>query len=275
MVEPVLMIPRTAIFFACLISAAPLHAASSDVFTTQGGSVKLVTSGLSDAEGKLRGALQIHLEPGWKTYWRDPGATGIPPQIAPVGTGIQGVEILYPAPERFEDSYGDWAGYGKSVTFPVVFHTSATNTAPLIEAEVMLGICQTICIPVQASFTFDASAGAEDQRDAFNVQSAFAALPTEPRADFRVNTAEAMDDDLSLTVQIPVSNTKPELFVTAEGGQITLPDLKESNDGTATFSARVLKAPRPDTLLHYTLVQDGAAVAGTIPFPTNRHSIGD
>ena len=26
--------------------------------------------------------LQIELEPGWKTYWRSPGSSGLPPQFS-------------------------------------------------------------------------------------------------------------------------------------------------------------------------------------------------
>ena len=107
------------------------------------------------------------------------------------------------------------------------------------------------------------------------MQSAFAILPAEPRPDFRLEAAEVRDNELTLSVQIPVGNTKPELFVTVEGGQITMPDLKENNEGTATFIARVVKTPQPDKPLNYTLVQDGAAVAGAIPFPTNQHSAGN
>lgn len=262
------MIPRFALFFAATLAAAPLHAASSEVYKTLGGTVKLVTSGLSDENGRLRGALQIQLEPGWKTYWRDPGATGIPPQIELNGSELKGLEILYPAPQRFPDPYGDWAGYGRSITFPVVFHTPAPNTAPLIEADVMLGLCQTICIPVQASFVFDAAAGAEDQRDAITVQAAFAELPAEARPDFRLSAAELRGDELLLTAQVPSGNIRPELFISAEGGLLILPDLKEQNGDTATFSARVLRAPPPDVPLHFTLVQGGAAVGGNVPFPT-------
>lgn len=269
MSTPISVILRSACFLACLVLAGPLNAASSDLHTTPGGSVKLVTSGLSDAQGRLRGALQIRLEPGWKTYWRDPGSSGIPPQIAVSGRALKGAEVLYPAPQRFADPYGDWAGYGRSVTLPVVFHTALPNTAPLIETEVMLGICQTICIPVQASFVFDASAGTEDHGDAFTVQSAFAALPAAPRPDFRLLAIDLKDSELLLTVQLPAGDRKPELFITAEGGQLTLPDLKEQDDGTAVFTARVVKAPPPGTPLHYTLVLGTIAVGGEVPFPTS------
>lgn len=75
------MIRGLTLFFISLFLALEAQAASSDWHETQGGAVRLVTSGISNDQGYLRGALQIRLEPGWKTYWRDPGKTGIPPQL--------------------------------------------------------------------------------------------------------------------------------------------------------------------------------------------------
>src|SRR5690554_476768 len=148
---------RTILLFPALLALiSPAGAASSDWHETRGGAVRVITSGLSDEAGKLRGALQIRLDPGWKTYWRDPGKTGIPPQIEIRGSELKGTELFFPAPQRFEDPYGDWAGYGQSVTLPVVFETLTPETAPLVEADIFLGICETICVPVQASFLFDA-----------------------------------------------------------------------------------------------------------------------
>lgn len=271
--EPISMIRQTLLFFACLTLTAPAYAASSDMHENPGGSVKLVTSGVSDRHGRLRGALQIQLQPGWKTYWRDPGATGIPPQIEIIGKEIKTVELFYPAPKRFMDSYGDWPGYGKSITLPIIFHTPSPGTAPLVDVEVFLGICKTVCIPVQASFTFDASAGADNQRDAWTVQSAFAALPDEPRPEFRLSRVEAENDTIILHALLPEPEGKVELFLaTSDGGQIALPDLVEQGPDDAIFSARLIARPPPGADLHYTLVQGDVAVSGTILFPEDNQS---
>lgn len=262
------MISRLAFLLTGLLSlSVPALAASSETIVTPGGSVKLVTSGVSDSDGRLRGALQIALEPGWKTYWRDPGPTGIPPRIELLGQEVKGVEILFPAPRSFADPYGDWAGYDRSVTLPVIFHTPKPGTAPLIESEVMLGICKAICIPVEAPLVFDASAGAEDIQDALTVQAAFADLPSEPRSDFRLSVAEKRGNELLLRVNLPDPEIPAQLFITALGGQMTLPSLTERDATAATFASQVLIAPRHGAHLHYTLVQGDEAVAGTVPFP--------
>lgn len=261
------MIRGLTLFFVSLFLALEAQAASSDWHETQGGAVRLVTSGISNDQGYLRGALQIRLQPGWKTYWRDPGKTGIPPQLELSGDGFEGVELLYPAPERFNDPYGDWPGYGESVTLPAVFKTTTPGTAPLIEAEVFLGICETVCIPLQASFTFDASAGADNPMDAFTVQSAFSTLPADARPGFRIAHAEHSSDSLILDAELPAADGEADLFLSVEGGQLTLPDPAAAQSGEYTFKAQVITAPQPGADLRYTLIQEDMAVSGTIPFP--------
>ncbi|RUX21351.1 hypothetical protein EOA27_06205, partial [Mesorhizobium sp. M2A.F.Ca.ET.037.01.1.1] len=59
----------------------PAEASSSIWYNSEGGKVRLVTTGKPDEAGKIRGVLDIALKPGWKTYWRDPGDAGVPPQL--------------------------------------------------------------------------------------------------------------------------------------------------------------------------------------------------
>ena len=43
------------------------------------------------------GVLDIDLKPGWKTYWRDPGDAGVPPQLdVSASTNVAGAELRFP-----------------------------------------------------------------------------------------------------------------------------------------------------------------------------------
>lgn len=263
--DPCSMIRKLPLIFLCLAIAFPASAASSAWYETPGGAVRLVTSGISDAQGKLAGALQIRLEPGWKTYWRDPGKTGIPPQIDIDQKDFTGVEVLFPVPQRFSDPYGDWAGYAKSITLPVIFHTRTPETSPLIDAQVFLGICQTVCIPVQATFTFDASAGADNPMDSWTIQSALTDLPLKAQENFRLSQVELADGQLKLHAILPEPNVPSALFLSAtEGGQLGLPQLVGEN---TLFEAHIITPPKAGADIHYTLVQGDSAVSGTFPYP--------
>jgi DsbC/DsbD-like thiol-disulfide interchange protein len=55
----------------------------------------------------LRAGIQIKLDPGWDTYWRTPGDSGVPPQFDFTGSeNIKSVKVLWPAPQRFPDGAG-------------------------------------------------------------------------------------------------------------------------------------------------------------------------
>ena len=57
-------------------------------------------AGWTDAGGTRISALELVLEPGWKTYWRNPGDTGLPPSFDwSAAANMTGAEIIWPAPQ--------------------------------------------------------------------------------------------------------------------------------------------------------------------------------
>ncbi|WP_295812107.1 protein-disulfide reductase DsbD domain-containing protein [uncultured Nitratireductor sp.] len=263
---------RYALVTVPLLAVSPAFAASSQWQESEGGAVRLVTTGLPDKDGNLRGVLEIDLKPGWKTYWRNPGAAGIPPQIdisrSPhIGTA----EIGYPAPERIHDGETQWAGYKHSVSLPITFTLDRANAVTLIDADVFLGICETICIPFQASFMFDPGAGAEDVGDALAVERAFASLPAPADAHFGITGIERSGDALILKASLPPSAQNPALFIDHERAHLLgTPRLESPGEDSANFIVEISPGEVEElenTLLIYTLTVDGTAVAGDIEIP--------
>jgi DsbC/DsbD-like thiol-disulfide interchange protein len=55
----------------------------------------------------LLGGIAFQLQPGWKTYWRSPGDSGVPPRFDfTKSDNIEAVTVLWPAPMRFDDGAG-------------------------------------------------------------------------------------------------------------------------------------------------------------------------
>jgi len=49
----------------------------------------------------LRAGIEIRLDPGWHTYWRYPGESGVPPRFDFTGSeNVESVTVLWPAPKR-------------------------------------------------------------------------------------------------------------------------------------------------------------------------------
>ena len=68
----------------------------------------------------LRAGLELRLKPGWKTYWRYPGDSGMPPQFKFDGSeNVKSVDVLWPAPKRFAEAGGNAIGYSGHVILPL------------------------------------------------------------------------------------------------------------------------------------------------------------
>lgn len=255
------------VFLTCAASAA--NASSSRWAESEGGAVRLLTTGRPDAQGRLQGALQIGLKPGWKTYWRDPGEAGIPPSLdASQGGNVESAELAFPPPHRIDDGYADTAGYAAPVTLPVTF-TMKQGAAGPIKAQIFLGICKTICIPLQAELTVNPGAEPDDPQDALVVTEARAALPDAPSDDFTATGAHLDGDTLTVTARLPAGASDAQFFLASGDGYLFgLPQPAGRDGDTARFTARVFEKPAPGSApaakFDYTLVAGDRAVAGTI-----------
>jgi DsbC/DsbD-like thiol-disulfide interchange protein len=100
----------------------------------------------------LHAGIEIKLDPGWKTYWRDPGDSGSPPTLDFSGSeNVKSVNVLWPAPERFPDGAGgNSIGYLDHVVLPL--RVVPQDAAKQTQLRLKLGydICSNICIPVEA-----------------------------------------------------------------------------------------------------------------------------
>ena len=116
----------------------------------QRGAIRLVAGAQHGAVH--RAGIEIRLAPGWKTYWRYPGDSGVPPRFDFSGsTNVKSVTVRYPAPRRLTDENGTSIGYKGSVVFPldVVAENTARPVALVLKAD--YAICEKICIPAEGS----------------------------------------------------------------------------------------------------------------------------
>ncbi|MGE0764995.1 MAG: protein-disulfide reductase DsbD domain-containing protein [Hyphomicrobiaceae bacterium] len=131
-------------------AAPPLASAWSQ---EQSSRVRLIAGSVMPAgetSRKIYAGVEIDLEAGWKTYWRNPGSSGVPPRVDTEGSeNLAKAELLFPAPARFRDRDGDTIGYKKHVVLPVAL-TPKDPTKPIVlKVSAEFGICREVCIPVQ------------------------------------------------------------------------------------------------------------------------------
>ena len=255
---------------ALCCTTGPAPASSSQWVDTEGGRVRLVTTGGPGADGMLWGILDIALAPGWKTYWRDPGDAGVPPTVDISGSAnIMAAKIDFPPPQRHDGGGFQWAGYDHPVALPIAFQVKSPDRPAVISAEIFLGICETICIPVQASLTVDPASDPDNPEDAAAVSTARAALPGPAQPDFRVRTvSEPGASTVLLEAVFPGDPESAELFIAAEEGYAFGPPSRIMRDGKTLFSVAAELPAEPGTGpgLHYTLSTDAGSVSGILPY---------
>jgi DsbC/DsbD-like thiol-disulfide interchange protein len=109
-----------------------------------------------DADGKRLAGVQIRLDPGWKTYWRMPGDSGIPPEFDWSGSrNLKSAQVLWPAPRRFEDAGGTGLGYADEVIFPILIEPENPGEPIALRLDLHYGTCETLCIPNDAELALD------------------------------------------------------------------------------------------------------------------------
>lgn len=156
---------RRAFQAAILISLAAATSASAQDASNWDGQVHSAARLIAGAKSKnqdtpfLRAGIEIRLDPGWETYWRDPGDSGAPPTFDFSGSeNVKSVNVLWPAPERFPDGAGgNSIGYRNSVILPihVVPVEGAKQTALRLKLE--YDVCSNICIPVESNLVLNLS----------------------------------------------------------------------------------------------------------------------
>jgi DsbC/DsbD-like thiol-disulfide interchange protein len=172
---------RAALGFAAtfLVSSLAMEARAQDSSPWQRdghSAVRLLAGSRSGAV--LLGGIAFQLQPGWKTYWRNPGDSGVPPRFDfSKSENIEAVTVLWPAPMKFDDGAGGHSlGYKGQVVLPLRIVPKSADKPVTLRADINYAVCEKLCIPVEASaeLPFTSVASTEDS-------ALFAALDTVPK----------------------------------------------------------------------------------------------
>ena len=107
------------IFFAALFAIEARAQDASPWQQDTHSAVRLLAGSRSGAV--LLGGIAFQLQPGWKTYWRTPGDSGVPPRFDfSKSDNVEAVTVLWPAPTKFDDGAGGHSlGYHDQVVLPL------------------------------------------------------------------------------------------------------------------------------------------------------------
>jgi DsbC/DsbD-like thiol-disulfide interchange protein len=118
-------------------------------------SVRLLIEPAKPGDAVLRGAVEIRMIPGFKTYWRNAGDSGVPPAFDFSKTAwLSAVDVRFPFPGRFDDGAGGTAfGYVGHALLP--FEAKVTAPAGPLHLKLDFAVCGTMCIPLSGEIALD------------------------------------------------------------------------------------------------------------------------
>ncbi|HEX9589705.1 MAG TPA: protein-disulfide reductase DsbD domain-containing protein [Bradyrhizobium sp.] len=213
-----IMVPmRAALGLAAAIVASSLaieaRAEDASPWQRDGHSAVRLLAG-SRSGAVLLGGIAVQLQPGWKTYWRTPGDSGVPPRFDfSKSENIEAVTVLWPAPAKFDDGAGGHSmGYHDQVVLPLRIVAKNTDKPVMLRVGINYAVCEKICIPVEANteLGFTSVASTEDS-------ALFAALDTVPKP-------ASIGDPNPLTIRDVKRDGKSSVLV-----DVVTPDTREIN----------------------------------------------
>ncbi|MEP9367497.1 protein-disulfide reductase DsbD domain-containing protein [Xanthobacter sp. VNH20] len=284
-----LLVLAPALFLALLAPPAPLAAAETPWSSAQNADMRLISGAVTD--GVVEAGVEIRLAPGWKTYWRYPGDSGVPPRFDWSGSrNVARVEVAFPAPKRFSDGASGFSiGYKSgSVLLPLRVRLAEPGRSARLDLSLDFAVCEALCVPVHAEASLDIPAAGDGPNAALAAARARVPAPVAlgPGPAPALLSAEVIAQEASpaesnpgtarapaplLVVTATVSSEKADLFV--EGPDNTwalpLPSRTFGPNGEARFTLELDGLPSGETWqgkqVRLTLVDSDKSVEATVP----------
>jgi len=174
------------LFWSSLVGVAalalPALAAPAAVVTTAQVRAELVAHA---PEGVVPGrplwlGLAIDHAPGWHTYWRNPGDSGLPTTLRwTLPAGFAAGDIEWPLPRRLPVGPLMNFGYEGALLLPVRITVPADFAGPTLAVQLRADwlVCKDVCIPEGGDFALEIPAQASTALHAAGFASAWARQP--------------------------------------------------------------------------------------------------
>jgi DsbC/DsbD-like thiol-disulfide interchange protein len=219
----------------------------------QRSALRLIAGSTAGGAPTLRAGIAMRIDPGWKTYWRYAGDSGLPPAFDFTGSeNVKSVTVLWPAPRRFADGAGgNSIGYIGEVVFPLQVVAQDAGRPVNLRLKADYGVCEKLCIPASGKAQLQLTGGASSQDTALTEAelrvpkpaALDAAGPLSVRAVHRKVTTSRQRVIVDVTAP---KGTEVEIFAEGPTPQWSLPlpePLENGPDGTRRFAFDVDGVP--------------------------------
>ncbi len=263
---------RSLLLAVALAAPAEALAARSDWSAADQSQLRLLL-GPGDG-GRLAGGIEIVLEPGWHTYWRNPGEAGVAPVFDFSGSvNVAGVEVRYPVPERQDDGTSVSLVYRDAVVFPLDVTPVDPAEPVTLQLTAMFGVCSDICIPTRTSSAvmLPVAAPADPLSEAL-LERFEPRIPGPPEPGrFDIERVAVEDDALIIEVRMPASSYSDLFAEPPAGWYLGQPTLVSRAEGVARYRLPLEGRPSGVALkgqrIRFVAVAGGDAIEKAVEIP--------
>lgn len=185
--------------------------------------IRLLDAGANPDEPGLRtAAVEFRLDAHFKTYWRTPGDSGLPPVLDwSESRNLKSVEIVWPAPTRFEDQAGSSIGYKDRLILPLRVTPEDPAQPVQLELRIDYAVCEKVCIPAHGEARLKLGTARASTPRSVEVEQALAEVPVPQKLTDRlapgIRSAAAVGEDRAVVLTAQVPDTKGLVDIFTEG----------------------------------------------------------
>jgi DsbC/DsbD-like thiol-disulfide interchange protein len=147
-------------------AVSPALAADASMWDTGSHSAMRLIAAQSPAHperSEFRAGVELKLASGWKTYWRYPGDSGVPPRFGFARSeNVAEVLVKWPAPHRFSDAGEVTIGYKGNVIFPLSVTPKDPRLPAVLRLDLEYALCEKLCVPASGKAELTLSAPSSD-----------------------------------------------------------------------------------------------------------------
>ena len=181
------------------------------------------------------------LNPGWHTYWENPGDAGEGASIKWIlPNDVVASKILWPGPERIPVEPLMTFGYEDEVVLLTKISTSAASAIPLnLNAQVSWYTCKEICIPQEAEVSIPIKLGSKTPSVSKGLlEHTLGKVPVEFNGTYRVNK---LDDSYVLQGEFEKMDQYDSMyFFPKEYGLTNYTENQQYEKNIDTFSLQIM-----------------------------------
>jgi len=181
------------------------------------------------------------LNPGWHTYWENPGDAGEGASIKwNLPNDVDASKILWPGPERIPVEPLMTFGYEDEVVLLTKISTSAASAIPLnLNAQVSWYTCKEICIPQEAEVSIPIKLGSKTPSVSKGLlEHTLGKVPVEFNGTYRVNK---LDDSYVLQGEFEKMDQYDSMyFFPKEYGLTNYSENQQYERNIDTFSLQIM-----------------------------------